>query len=213
MPPSNSAATLYKWSSQYQWVQRSAIYDADADMRTNRELKKVMDIDLANPHGRIDRLLRLAEFLEAQIYETSYEEYEVEGSNETIEVGDPKYHNIWMKDFKTIGAKDKVEIAEIYRFNAPLIKEFRETLNDIALETGGRVRKAEITHQFTWVHQAIDDLREGRLTPELLIEEFGSLEDAKLAALEDTGGNAQLVEQFMMLASMPLSVEILNEGD
>lgn len=198
-PPSLSVDTLYTWSTHYGWAERKQIYDADIEMRKNRDLRQVMELDLANPHGRIGELIQLAQFLKGQIYE---------------QAADGTYHNIWVPDVKSVGSGDKVEIIDIERFNAPLVKEFRETLNDIAAETGGRVRHAKITHEFTWVHQAIDDLREGRLTPELLLEEFGSLEDARLAALEDTGGNSQLVEQFMMLAaSTPLAVEVLDEED
>lgn len=197
-PPSLSADSLYTWSSEFGWAERKRIYDADTEMRKNRQLRQVMELDLSNPHGRIGELIQLAELLKGQIYEQDT---------------DGTFHNIWVPDVKSVGSGDKVEIIDIERFNAPLIDQFRGVLDDIAKETGGRVRHAKITHEFTWVHEAIDDLREGRLSPELLIEEFGSLEDARLAALEDTGGNSQLVEQFIMLASKPISVEVLDEED
>lgn len=197
-PPSLSADTLYTWSSEFGWAERKQIYDADIEMRKNRELRQAMELDLSNPSGRIMKLIKLASLLEGQIYEQD---------------ADGTFHNIWVPDVKSVGSGKNVEIIDIERFNAPLIDQYRGVLNDIAAETGGRVRHAKITHEFTWVHEAIDDLREGRATPEMFIEEFGSLEDARLAALEETGGNAQLVEQFIMLASKPVSVEILDEGD
>jgi hypothetical protein len=197
-PPSLSADTLYTWSSQFDWSERKAIYDADIEMRKNRDLRQVMELDLANPHGRIGKLIKLATFLEGQIYE---------------QAADGTYHNVWVPDVKSVGSGDNVEIVDIERFNAPLVDQYRGVLDDIAKETGGRVRKAEITHQFTWVHQAIDDLREGNLSPEMVIHEFGSIEDARLAALEDTGGNSQLVEQFVMLMTNAQSVEILDDED
>lgn len=202
-PPSLSVETLYTWSKNYGWSERKAIYDGDIEMRKNRELRQVMELDLANPHGRIGRLIRLANMLEGQIYELS----------EPDETGKRVYHNVWVPDVKAVGSGDNMEIVDIERFNAPLIKEYRETLDDIAAETGGRVRHAKITHEFTWVHQAIDDLRQGNLTPDILLNQFGSIDDLRLAAMEDTGGNSQLVEQFIMVMTNAQHVEILNEED
>lgn len=191
-PPSVAPGTLYTWSSKFDWPERASEYDSDIEMRKNRELRRVQELDIANPHGRIEKLIRLAEFLEGQIYERS----------EADETGKAVYHNVWVPDVKSVGSGDAVEIVDIERFNAPLIREFRATLDDIAKEVGGRVRKSEHIHQFTWVHRALDDLRDGTLTPDIILDEFGSLEDAQLAALEDTGGNTQLVEQFMALMLM-----------
>ena len=45
---------------------------------------------------------------------------------------------------KQIGSGELAQRVDLVRFNGPLISELRETLADLAKETGGRVQKTEL---------------------------------------------------------------------
>ena len=51
----------------------------------------------------------------------------------------------WLPDAKSIGSGENAERIDFIRFNAPLFAQFRETLNDLALETNGRVRGVKLS--------------------------------------------------------------------
>jgi len=87
-----------------------------------------MQSGLALSHNRVEELKTLASFLKSQMYEQG-------------KTGD--YHNVWVPDVKQIGRGPDAERVDIERFNAPIISEFRATLDDLAKETGGRVNKVE----------------------------------------------------------------------
>ena len=53
--------------------------------------------------------------------------------------------NLWVPDVKVVGTGDAAEVVDIERFNGALLREFRETLNDIAKEVGGRIAKTELS--------------------------------------------------------------------
>jgi hypothetical protein len=133
--PQNTAATdsintLQGWSKRFGWSERAAEYDRTWEDRKNREREAVMNYGLALDYERVLKLYRLAGLLESQIYEKS-------------EAG--IYHNIWMPDVKQIGSGQDAERVDLEKFNAPLLEQYRKTLDDIAAETGGRIKKQDIT--------------------------------------------------------------------
>lgn len=157
-PPSASHKTLNTWSSRYHWPDRAADYDAGWEVRKNAERDAVMSYALALDYERVRKLMRLADFLEAQLYAQAEREIFAEASAEPPKSGetqpskkptkkpDARYFvNLWVHDVKQIGTGEKSERVDIERFNAPLIEQYRKVLDDIAMETGGRIRRQDIT--------------------------------------------------------------------
>jgi len=104
-------------------------YDARLEAEKNARAGEIMASGLALSHERVDKLKTLAGFLEVQMYERD---------------ADGKYYNIWVPDTKAIGAGEYTTFIDIERFNSGLLSQFRDTLADLAAETGGRVNKQEI---------------------------------------------------------------------
>lgn len=146
--PTRRLTTLKDWSRKYGWKERVVAYDATQEERKNEARAAEFEDGLALDYERVRRLKRLAAFLEGQIYQTD-------------ETG--AYANVWLPDVKGIGGKDNFERVEIVKFNQALIDEYRQTLADIAAETGGRVRRNEHTGpgggalQIQWVDPLVDD--------------------------------------------------------
>lgn len=128
-PPTRSLQTLRTWSKKYVWQDRAAEFDAAEERIKDATRQRVLAEGLALDYERVTRLVRLAEDLEGQIYE------ELNGLRARL----------WLPDVKQIGSGEFAERVDIVRFNAALIEQFRGTLDDIAKETGGRVKKSEIT--------------------------------------------------------------------
>lgn len=128
--PTQAYGTIQKWSVSHGWQARCAQYDAEWDARKTAERNAVFAQGLALDFERVEKLKRLADLLEAQIYET--------GENNV-------YHNIWLPDVKQIGSGDTVERVDIERFNSALLSEYRSVLDDLAKEVGGRVKKQEVS--------------------------------------------------------------------
>ncbi len=126
-----SLATLRDWSKKYEWAERAKEYDAGWEARKQAEHEAALNYGLALPYQRLRRLYRLAEMLEAQIYERGL---------------DDVMHNLWVPDVKAIGSGENAERVDIERFNSPLLEQYRKVLDDIARETGGRVQKQEQEH-------------------------------------------------------------------
>jgi len=135
-PPSMSAKTLGTWSSRFSWPDRAAELDANWDEISTEERRREMTFGLALDYERVRKLKRLARFLEAQIYELSVP------NDEDLQV----YHNVWLPDVKQVGSGDDAERVDIERFNSALFTQYRETLNDLAKEEGGRVQKTKSEH-------------------------------------------------------------------
>lgn len=129
-PPTLSIDTLKGWSSKFEWASRAQQYDINYEEIKNEKRAAVMNYGAALDFDRVERLKRLADFLEAQIYERN---------------PDGVYHNVWTPDVKQIGGGDYAERVDIERFNAGILSEYRNTLNDIAKEVGGRSQKHEHT--------------------------------------------------------------------
>ncbi len=128
--PTGRLLTLKGWSRRYGWVVRAESYDARLEAEKNTRAAEVMASGLALAHERVDKLKELAAFLEGQMYERGQ---------------DGKFHNVWLPDTKAIGQGEHTQIIDIEHFNGALISQYRETLADIAAETGGRVKKSEVT--------------------------------------------------------------------
>lgn len=129
-PPTQSYKTLETWSSRYGWPGRATAYDAAWEARKNAERESILGYGLALTYERVRKLVRLAEFLEGQIYEQG-------------ESG--LFHNVWLPDTKSIGFGKTAKEIEIERFNSPIFEQYRKVMEDIAKETGGRVQKQETT--------------------------------------------------------------------
>ncbi len=127
--PTRSSTTLSKWSQAYGWPQRAETYDAKLEEEKNARAREIMETGLAAAHERVLTLKHLAAFLESQLY--------MQGPNN-------EYKNVWLKHVKQIGYGDTAERVDLERFNAALIDQFRGVLDDLAKETGGRVRKGEL---------------------------------------------------------------------
>lgn len=52
---------------------------------------------------------------------------------------------LWTNQVKGIGGAENFEVVEYEEFNKAEVDSYRGVLDDIAAETGGRVRKAEVT--------------------------------------------------------------------
>lgn len=124
--PTQSLDTLQAWSRRFSWSMRAAQFDAEWEAIKDEERRKVMEHGLAQDYERVRKLLRLADFIEGQLFECDT---------------DDNYPNVWLPDVKQIGTGDSAERVDLVRFNAPIIAEFRAVLDDIAKETGGRVKR------------------------------------------------------------------------
>lgn len=133
--PTLSDATVRTWSSKYSWANRATEYDSEWEDRKNAERSQVFDMALALDYGRVRKLINLANLLESQIYEYGVDD---DGKPTTL-------HNVWLPDVKQVGSGEFAERVDIERFNSALISEYRSTLDDIAKEVGGRVKKNEHT--------------------------------------------------------------------
>jgi hypothetical protein len=148
-PPTLSEGTLKQWSSRFDWQNRAAVFDAQWEQYKNEERQRVFERELALDYERVDKLNRLGQFLEGQLYEQGE---------------DGNYHNLWLPDVKVVGYGEFSEVVDIERFNAPLVRELRETLNDLAAETGGRVKNQNIKIE-DWKLDVVNKLQSGDLTP------------------------------------------------
>lgn len=121
-PPTKRLSTLETWSSKFGWVERAALYDADRERIKAEELEKQFREGLALDIYRVDVLKRLYKRLD-----------------QYIENGD-----LWIKNSKVIGKGEDAQIVEWLSYNSALLSDIRGVLDDIAKETGGRVRRQTI---------------------------------------------------------------------
>ena len=128
--------TLYNWSRSFEWTERATAFDVTWEARKNAERQAELEYGLALDYERVRKLKRLADFLEGQIFERSAPDKVT---------GVQTYHNLWVPDVKVVGQGEDREAVEIERFNAALLREYRETLNDLAKEVGGRIQRSDVT--------------------------------------------------------------------
>lgn len=78
----------------------------------------------------------------------------------------------WLPDAKSIGTGDNAERIDLIRFNAPLVAQWRETLNDLALETNGRVRGVKLSGAVGVAGLSGDDLAQMLLQEKRAADEW-----------------------------------------
>jgi hypothetical protein len=126
--PTVQLSTLKAWSSAFGWQDRlDDIVRREterAEAEAAEEIRKEMTTGLAAPHERT-RLLK-------HIVSTLSQEFD-----------EPE--KLWLPDVKQIGSGEDAERVDIVRFNGSLVEQLRGGLDDLAKETGGRIRKAELS--------------------------------------------------------------------
>lgn len=122
--PTTGKHMLYEWSSRHGWAARCREYDAEIDGIKNETAQQVLGSGLALSHERVLSLKALAERLEEEIRDEN---------------------SLWLPDFKQLGHGKDTKVYRIVRFNGSLIHQFRNALDDLAKETGGRVHKQELS--------------------------------------------------------------------
>lgn len=141
-PPTRSHKSMSRWSVIYEWVARADTFDEIQHAKVQAEYdarrKQIMETGLALDHERIEKLKQLHTKLDGYLLDEE---------------------NVWLRDAKSIRVGSSIEktgedkftvVGEYERidliaFNAPLIGKILETIDALAAETGGRVRKTELT--------------------------------------------------------------------
>jgi hypothetical protein len=127
-PPTDSLQTLKNWSTEFEWQKRASEYDAAIEEAKNEKRRKSLEEGLALEYERVNKLKRLARYLESQIFEKD---------------DDGNHLNVWVADVKQIGGGEFAERVDLVRFNSALISEYRSTLDDLAKEVGDRRQKLD----------------------------------------------------------------------
>lgn len=148
VPPTTGEGTIKQWSADFDWVERASEYDARTEERKNAMREKELSSGLALDFERVRKLKKLAGMLHEQIFTTGED-----GQN---------LPNVWLADVKQIGSGEYAERVDLVRFNAALIAEFRDTLDDLAKEVGGRKSKAELSGTVTTVGVSLDQWKAER---------------------------------------------------
>lgn len=121
------------WSRAYalwRWRERAEAWDtcvaAQVAAEAEAERLRIMSSGFALAHNRVKALNALADLLfgEANIYDRR-----------------------WLPDVKAIGSgrDGTFEKVDVVHFNAGLLEQLRGALDDLAKETGGRVRSVDLT--------------------------------------------------------------------
>ena len=143
-PPTTHLRTLKKWSKELEWQRRIGEREAEIQAAVLEGIKQnATEIGYAIFQKRIHDLNRLGELLLGEVLD------------------DDKR---WLADVKQIGSGEYAERVDIVRFNSTLIEQFRKTLDDIAAETGGRIKGIEVN----WKRKA----EESGIVPSELFEEM-----------------------------------------
>jgi hypothetical protein len=119
--PTLSYNTLYAWSMDYVWFRRADLYDVRTDALREQHQREALTTGAALPFNRIHDLMKLKKILEGEL--------------------DRK---LWLPDVKIVGFGKYSERIDIIRFNAGLVEQYRKVVEDIAAETGGRVKQSAV---------------------------------------------------------------------
>lgn len=130
-------AAVKRWN----WHARANAFD-DAERKRRDELyaaraDEILQSGFAQRFIRIAELNRLAELLQTELYTEDKR---------------------WLPDVKQIGGGDFAERVDIVRFNAAVVEQYRETLEDIAIEMGERVRGVKVSGSLGIAQMTADDL-------------------------------------------------------
>jgi hypothetical protein len=111
----------------WRWRERAEAWDEHIRKRAASEAEserlRILSSGYALQHKRIEVLDELAKLL-----------------HEELNTDDKR----WVPDVKSIGGGENAERVDIVRFNAPIIEQFRKTLDDLAAEMGERISKQEV---------------------------------------------------------------------
>ena len=140
---------------RWQWRERAAEWDKN-ERRKQQELydaqqHAILEKGFALQTERVSKLDQLARQLWDELQETDKR---------------------WLPDAKSIGTGDNAERIDLIRFNAPLVAQFRETLNDLAMETNGRVRGVKLSGAVGVAGISGDDLAQMLLQETRAAEEW-----------------------------------------
>ena len=160
LPPTQFFNTLRKWCGCYNWVERASLYDEELERRKTERANQIMTSGLALPHERVVKLKALADLLEEEIDDED---------------------RVWLPDVKQIGGGEFATRVDLVRFNAQLISEYRDTLNDLARETGGRKPSIDLTTGGRTLDAAFEDA---------LVKVYGMGKD------DDSGTEGESVSEF-----------------
>ena len=178
-PPTRQLSTLKKWSTLFGWQQRVADRDLDIAQKTKAEFEerqaKALITGFALRFQRIEALNDLALQLQTETKEKD---------------------RVWLPDVKQIGQGEHAERVDIVRFNAGLIAQFRETLDDIALEMGERVKKIAPTDPSgTKEYESLTDIERANRLLALVdagrARRDGSAADGAAAGVDPAAGAAE----------------------
>lgn len=123
-PPTQKISTLHTWSAKYHWQERAVEYDQRVQEWQEEQVKQGMREGLALDHYRVEELKGIFDRLKRE-----------------LEANDA----LWLEDKKQLGKGEQMEIIDIVRYNTSLINDLRGVLDDLAQETGGRIRRTDVT--------------------------------------------------------------------
>lgn len=137
-----------QWREQAQkwnWRERADAWD-DVQRQRRTELyearrDEILSSGFAAQFVRIAELVRVAELLQAEVWTEDKR---------------------WVPDVKQIGSGDDAQRVDIVRFNPAVIQQFRETLADIAAETGDRAQRVKLDGTMRHVEVTSDDMAAAR---------------------------------------------------
>jgi len=160
--PTQRGSTLGRWSSRYAWQDRVEEYDLLMQEARQADIEKEALTGLATPKNRIHELKKLANDLARMIYT----------EDDGFEISHPgRRPFLWVRDTKMMGSGPLAYPVDLYRYNSPLIGDFRGLLDDIAHEVGGRRQVIDIsTEQKISLSDALGELE--NLTPEELAARY-----------------------------------------
>lgn len=176
--PTKRLPTLKDWSRNFNWQDRASTYDATWEARKTAERNAEFNAGISLDFERVRKLKRLADFLEAQIFEVIEQEMIVGGLEYNLNTGKlsppetqtvRRHPNVWVRDVKGVGKGEDFEKIEIERFNPAIFSEYRAVLDDLAKEVGGRIRKSEVSTK-DWQDRAVEDIRNGVIPPDAFDE-------------------------------------------
>ena len=116
---SRALSSLYHYSWDYGWAARADEYDTRLETAKNKVAEEVLTTGLSLSYTRIKKLKRLAQLLEEEIARPG---------------------RLYITDTKQIGTGKYAREVSTIRFNSALIEQYRAVMDDIAKETGGRIK-------------------------------------------------------------------------
>lgn len=122
-PPTTRFPTIRSWSHKYDWQERARAYDKACHEWQEEQVKETLRQGLALPHHRVEKLKKIFERLDEELTGGA----------------------LWLQDKKQLGKGADMEIIDIERYNSSLISDLRGLLDDLAQETGGRIKRQDIT--------------------------------------------------------------------